>query len=341
MTPHRTAPEARSDLLARIRDEVATGQRFLITSHARPDGDSIGAQGALALALIALGKEVRVVNRDPVPSAYRPLAGATLVEVADVVDGAFDALFVMECSDLSRPGVRGLDRYRAINIDHHLGNAHFGVINWVDSSYAACAEMTIEVIDVLGVALDRAIAEMIYLGILTDTGSFRHAGITARTFDVCRRTVEAGVDPAALARQVFDSSSMAKLRLMGALLDHMEVAAGGRLAILSVDMALLARTGATVDDLEGLINLPLQVRDVEAVVMFKQGPDGSWRASARSKGGIDVRAVAAAYGGGGHLNASGFDLPAGSPDVRAEVIARMQEAIDAWTASSSSTSLPA
>ena len=198
-------------------------------------------------------------------------------------------LFVMECGDLSRPGVAGLERYRAINIDHHLGNTQYGAVNWFDSSYAACAEMVVEVIDALGVPLGRGMAEAVYLGIVTDTGSFRHAGVSARTFEICRRVAETGADPAMMARQIFDSNTVGKLKVTGALLDGMRLEADGRLAVLALDNETLQRTGASVDDMDGLINLPLQVRQIEAVVMFKETTDGTLRVSARSKGDIDVR----------------------------------------------------
>jgi phosphoesterase RecJ-like protein len=314
-------------LLALICDEIARGQRFLITSHARPDGDSIGSQVALALALRALGKDARMVNRDAPPAHYLPFDGVADIEVAAAAEGDYDALFVMECGDLTRPGVAGLERYRVVNIDHHLGNTGYGAVNWFDSGYAACAEMVVEVVDALAVPLTPAIATALYLGIVTDTGSFRHSGVSARTFDVCRRIAAAGVDPAAMARQVFDSSTIGKLRLMGTLLEHMRLEADGRLAVLAVDNATLALTGATVDDLDGLINIPLQVRQIDAVVMFKETADGGLRVSARSKGDIDVRAVATRYGGGGHRNAAGFDAPGRDEPARDEVVAALARAL--------------
>lgn len=318
-----------AEAVADICEELRRGERFLVTSHARPDGDSIGSQVAIALALRHIGKHVRIVNRDAPPSAYLAFAGVGDIEVAEAVDGEYDALLVMECGDLSRPGVAGLDRYRAINIDHHLGNTAYGAVNWFDASYAACAEMVVEIVDALGVPLDADIGAALYLGIVTDTGSFRHAGISARTFDICRRVTEAGVDPARLARQVFDSSTLGRLRLMGALLDGMALAVDGRLAVLSLDRALLVRTGATVDDLDGLINVPLQVRAIDAVVMFKEAEDGTWRASARSKGEIDVRAVATRFGGGGHRNAAGFDVPAPAAAGREAVLDALSRALGA------------
>lgn len=315
------------DLLARIVDLVRRGQAFLITSHARPDGDSIGSQLALAYALRALGKNVRLVNRDAPPDHYRAFPGVGDIEIAERVEGEFDAVFVMECSDLARPEVAGLNRYPIVNLDHHVGNAMYGAINWYDETAAACGEMVFDVVEALGVPLTREIATHVYLAILTDTGSFHHSNITPRTFEICRRAADAGVDPAAMARSVFDSNSFGKLKLIGALLATMRLEGDGRLAVLYLDDVMLADAGSTYNDTEGLINLPLTARDVQAVVFFKI--DGErLRVSLRSKGEINVREVARAYGGGGHRNASGFTAPGRYPDVRDAIVRQVVEAIE-------------
>ncbi len=280
----------------------------------------------MALAFDHLGKTSRIINRDPAPPAYRDLPGVDRVEVVTAANGPCDALFVMECGDLSRPGVEGLARYRVVNIDHHLGNTLYGDVNWFDTSAAACAEMVVDVIDALDVPLTRDIATAIYLGLVTDTGLFRHRGTSARSFEIAQRCVAAGVEPSDMARQIFDANSLGKLRLMGALLDKMTLHAGGQLAVLTADDALMAETGATPDDLDGLINLPLSVRDILAVVMFKT-IDGAQRASARSKGDINVRDVAARFGGGGHRNAAGFDAPGTDTAARQLVIDAVVDAI--------------
>ena len=199
-------------------------------------------------------------------------------------------------------------------------------MNWFDTSAAACAEMVVDIIDALDVPLTCDIATAIYLGLVTDTGLFRHRGTSARSFEIARRCVAAGVEPSDMARQIFDANSLGKLKLMGALLDAMTLHANGRLAVLAADDALLAMTGATSDDLDGLINLPLSVRDVQAVVMFKT-LDGTQRASVRSKGDINVRDVAARFGGGGHRNAAGFDAPGADAAARQRVIDEVIEAI--------------
>ena len=323
-----TATTTSADLLTRLSDAVMRRQRFLVTSHARPDGDSIGSQIALAHALRLLGKDVRVVNRDAPPTHYVDLPGVDQIEVADRVDGDFDAAIVLECGTLSRPGLDGLDRYFIINIDHHAGNAMYGALNWFDESAAACGEMVFELIVRLGVPLTTDIATQIYVAILTDTGSFHHSNITPRTFEICRRVADAGIDPAALARRVLDTKTVGTLKLMGAVLDSMQIEVGGRLAVLYLDSGILAVAGCTDGDTEGLINIPLTVPEIRAVVFFKVLAD-QVRVSLRSKDNIDVRAVATMFGGGGHRNASGFIVSDPFEEVRTAIIDRVAAAIDA------------
>jgi bifunctional oligoribonuclease and PAP phosphatase NrnA len=327
--PPTTASPERPRGLSAVCVELGRHQRFLLTSHARPDGDAIGSQLALAYALRALGKHVDLVNRDPVPEPYRQFPGTGDITIAERVEGDYDALVVLECSDLSRPGVAGLDRFRTVNIDHHLGNTGYGAVNWVDESAAACAELVVDIVDALGVPLSVEIATHAYVAILTDTGSFRHSHISARTFDICRRVAGAGVDPAAVARQVFDPGSLGRLRLMGALLAGMRLEAADRLAVLTLDDALVAATGASLDDTEGMINLPLSAGVVEAVVMFKPNGTGEpMRVSLRSKGRVDVRSVATRHGGGGHVNAAGFTAADDTDATRAGIVAEVVATLD-------------
>jgi bifunctional oligoribonuclease and PAP phosphatase NrnA len=323
----RPARTTVTDPVGAIRDAILQRQRFVLTSHARPDGDSIGSQLAMAFALDALGREVRIINADPPPDHYRDFPGVDRIEIASRADVDADAVIVMECSDLRRTGVEGLDGHFIINIDHHAGNGMYGAVNWFDESAAACGEMVFDVIQALGVPFGPQIATHIYLAILTDTGAFHHSNITPRTFEICRRAVEAGVNPAIMARRVFDSNSFGKLKLIGALLDSMELLVGGRLAVLSIDDAMLKACGCTHNDTEGVINLPLTAREIQAVVFFKATEDGGIRVSMRSKYDVDVRLVASAYGGGGHKNAAGFNVHGPLADVRAGIIDRITDAI--------------
>jgi phosphoesterase RecJ-like protein len=302
-------------------------QRFVIVSHVRPDGDAIGSVLAMAFALRALGKEVRAVSRDRPPAPMLVFPGVSEIEVTEQVDDPGDAVIVMECGDLARTGVAGLDGGFVINIDHHPGNSMYGALNWFDISAAACGEMVFDVIRALGVPLTTEIAVHVYIAILTDTGSFHYGNITPRTFDICRQCVDAGVNPPAVARSIFDSNNLGRLKLFGAVLSRMQLDDTGRIATVSVDQELARNCGGTYEDTEGLINLPLTVKEILAVVFFKENAPGDWRVSMRSKGEIDVNAVAKAFGGGGHKNASGCSARGTLEEVTAIFRQRLTDAI--------------
>jgi phosphoesterase RecJ-like protein len=328
-----------TDALARIADEIRKRQRFVLSSHVRPDGDAIGSQLAMAFALWQLGKEVRLVNRDQAPAPMMVFPGVSRIEVAGRIDDPGDAVIVMECGDLTRTGVDGFERGFVINIDHHLGNSNYGALNWFDGTAAACGEMVFELIAELGVPLTPDIATHIYVAILTDTGSFHYSSISPRTFDICRQCVEAGIDPPAIAGAIFDSNSLGRLKLFGAVLSKMELDATGRVATVYVDQKLAQECGGTYEDTEGIVNLPLTVKEIEAVAFFKEAGPDDWRVSMRSKGEIDVNAVAKEFGGGGHKNASGCSARGSFRELKQIFQDKLLAAIEkAWTASSSSTS---
>ena len=312
----------------RIIDAIQQRQRFVVSSHARPDGDSIGSQLAFAYALRILGKDVTIVNRDPAPAPLMAFPGVPDIRIADTVSGEYDAAVIMECGDLARPGVAGLDRYFLINIDHHPGNTGYGNINWFDASAAACGEMVFDLVQALGVPLTVEIATHVYLAILTDTGSFHYSSISPRTFDICKLTLEAGVDPVSVARSVYDSNNMGRLKLFGAVLSAMQIDPSGRIAIVYLDHEMARAAGGTYEDTEGLINLPLTVKEIQAVVFFKQTEGEEYRVSMRSKGEIDIGAVAKDFGGGGHKNAAGCTVPGPIDSLQKLFLDKIEQAID-------------
>ena len=308
----------------RVCDDLRRHQRFVITSHVRPDGDAIGSALALAWALQAIGKQARVVNRDRAPVQLEEFPGVDQIEIAETVPPDTDAVVVLECGDLDRTGLAGLDRHHVINIDHHPGNTGFGAVQWFDGTAAACGEQVFEIIAELGAPLTRDMATHLFVAIVTDTGSFRYPGVSPRTFTISARLLEAGADPVFVARKLYDSNTLGRLRLQGAVLRTLELLESGHLATLHLDAATLAATGATAEETDGLINLPLSVKAIQAVVFFKQAEDGQYRVSLRSKGEVDVGRVARGFGGGGHKNASGCTLAGDLADVTAKVLERLR-----------------
>jgi len=318
-----TSPE-----IPRIADALRARQRFVLSSHSKPDGDSIGSQLAMAYALQAIGKDVTVINADPAPATLMAFPGVPGIRIAPRVDGEFDAAIVMECGDLTRTGVTGLERFFVVNIDHHPGNTNYGQINWFDAGAAACAEMVFDVVRALGVPLTVEIATHVYLAIVTDTGSFHYSSISPRTFDICRQCLEAGVDPVALSRQVFDSNTAGRLRMFGAVSQAMTLDPTGRIAVLYLDQGIAAATQGEYNDTDGLINQPLTVKEIQAVVFFKKIEGDQYRVSMRSKGAIDIGAIAAEYGGGGHKNAAGCTITGAIDTLRATLVEKIEGAID-------------
>ena len=299
----------------------------MVASHQRPDGDAIGSAMAMALTLRALGKEATVVT-DAIPPVFlQPFPDVAGIHITPELHDAFDAALIMECSELSRTGVRGLDRSPVMNIDHHPGNKVYGAINWIDESAAACGEMVFTLIESLGVALTSEIATHVYLAVLTDTGSFHFSHLSPRTYEIAKRCVEAGADPQWIARTHYDSNSLSRVRIFGAVMNDMVIVDEGRVAMIAITRGRMDELNGTNDDLEGLINFPLTVKDIEAVAFFKETGDREWRVSLRSKGSVDIGAIARQFKGGGHTNAAGCSTTGDLDTVHKQFGALLADAV--------------
>ncbi len=324
------APE---DLLKKIRQ----GNRFLLTSHVNPDGDAIGSELGLARVLRRLGKGAVVWNRDETPAVYRPLPGSDRVHLGEEPPAGFpekfDAIVVLECPSPDRTGLeQHLGALPVLNIDHHLGNQHYGVVNWVDSAAPAVGEMVFRLAQTLKVALEPEIASCLYLTLVTDTGGFRFSNATPAAFEAAAALVREGAHPEQVAQWLYESQPEPVVRLLGEVLQTLELHDGGRIATVRLDPEMFARAGASAGDSEGLIDTPRSIAGVEAVALIRRRPDGSHKVSLRSRGEVDVEKVARHHGGGGHRNAAGFalDTPAGAAadgtgKVQEQVVAELSE----------------
>jgi bifunctional oligoribonuclease and PAP phosphatase NrnA len=292
-------------MLDRVLQEIRSRHRFVVTSHARPDGDGIGSALACGQILRRLGKAADVVMHDGVPRIYRNLPFADRAIQADSVPPN-DAVILLECDGIKRTLLQGLEDCFLINIDHHVSGRNFAHINWIDSGVMATAELVYRMARLAGVAVDADIATCLYTGLMTDTGSFMFEGTGEHTFALARELVLAGANPAHCARHIYFGHSTAKLRLLGAALANLH--REGSLAWMWVAREQMERFDGREEDCEGLVNYALSIGDVEVAIFLHELPDGRWRVSLRSKGAVNVSTVAEHFGGGGHKCASGFAL---------------------------------
>lgn len=314
-------------MLSQVVELIEAKRRFAITSHIRPDGDSLGSSLGLYWLLRALDKEVEVIMRDPVPHSYRQLPGANEVRVTPAVEPSYHAVFVIECSDITRPGLIDLEKQLVVNIDHHSTTALFGSINWIDSTASAVGEMIYNLCKATGVRVTKEIAECVYTALITDTGSFHYSNTTERTFKVASELVRTGVKPAKTAEAVFASYPWSRIQLMGAVLSTARRDESGRVACMRQTLEMQRQAHASDEDADGFVNYPLTVGEVEAVAMLKECEAGTYRTSLRSKGDVNVAKVAEKFGGGGHRNAAGCTLKGSWEEAETVIIALLQEAV--------------
>ncbi len=315
-------------MLSQVVELIESKRRFAITSHIRPDGDSLGSSLGLFWLLRSLDKDVEVIMRDPVPHAYQQLPGAKQVRVTPIVDQNYDAVFVIECSDITRPGLKDLEKQFVVNIDHHSTTALFGGINWIDSTASAVGEMIYNLCKATGVRVTKEIAECAYTALITDTGSFHYSNTTERTFKVASELVRTGVRPAKTAEAVFASYPWSRIQLMGAVLSTARRDSSGRVAVMRLTSEMQERTGASDEDADGFVNYPLTVGEVEAVALLKECAPETYRISLRSKGDVNVARVAEKFGGGGHRNAAGCTLQGPWEEAEQEIVTLLRDAVE-------------
>jgi len=309
-------------MLKEVLKQIEQRSRFLLTSHARPDGDAIGSALACCQVLRLMGKEAEVVLHDGVPRIYKPLPFADTVITAERVNGKYEAAIILECDSIQRTRLQGLEDRFLISIDHHVSGRPFAHVNWIDPKAVTTAEMVYRLAREAGVAISPGIATCLYTAVLTDTGSFMFQGTNEHTFALARDLVLAGADPVHCARNVYFGHSTAKMRLLGAALSNLH--REGSLAWIWVTSEQMEHAGAKEEDCEGLVNYALSIQDVEVAAFFRELPDGSFRVSLRSKGQLNVAEVAARFGGGGHECASGCSLEGPLAMAVARVVAELR-----------------
>ncbi len=302
---------------------------FLIACHENPEGDAIGSELALALALRKMGKTATVLNSDPVPGNLAFLPGADTV-VAEADGSTHEVAVVVDCGSPERTGRVETELRKCpflVNIDHHSTNDAQGDFCLIDTEAAAAAILVHRILVALGAAIDRDIAVNIYAAILTDTGSFRYSNASPEAFRIAGDMVRTGIDPREVAERIYETQTAEKLGLLGRVLGSLELASGGRIAAITTRKEDLRDFSATRDHLEGFINYPRSIAGVEVAAAFREEDAGEFRVSLRSKGRVDVSAVAAALGGGGHRNAAGCTVRGPLDEVKRRVFGMLEAAL--------------
>lgn len=314
-------------MIQRIISEIALNNTFLIAAHENPDGDAVGSSLALAIFLSSMGKDVTIYSCDLLPENYSflPMAETILYEIPD---RKYDICFVLDAGDLCRAGKKlgNCNRIgKIINIDHHPDNRNFGTINLVDSNASATGVLVYRIMTAAGYSIDYNTALCIYTAIVTDTGSFRYSNADQEAFQISGQMVSKGINPWFVAEKLYESQPRQRLDLLSLALSTLHVADRGDVASITVSLDMYEKTGATSDLTDGFINYPRSIRGVEVAVFFREIENGMFKVGFRSKGKVDVSALAAAFGGGGHHNAAGCKIAGSIEDAMNKIISYVEK----------------
>lgn len=321
--------ESRDQAIENIAAAIEQNQRFLVATHVRPDGDAIGAVLAMTSILQRLQKQARPFCQDPVPPGQAFLPGTEKIRSRPDGIDHYQVAVLVDCGEYSRVGPNLANAIRPIptiiNIDHHVNRDPFGTFFWVDPKASSTCEMLYLLTQRLHLSLDPDLATQLYTGLLTDTGSFRFSNTSHRALEVASRLAAAGAEPAAIAQQVYESSTPQRLVLLAQVLNTVQFYRNDRLVVAELTQKMFNRSAASPTDSDGFIDLLRSVQSVQVAVLFRESHDGMVHVSLRSKGQSDVAAFARSYGGGGHHNAAAFHLQSELLLAKAEVIQKLTD----------------
>lgn len=313
-------------MLKEIAKQIENNQSFLITAHESPDGDAIGSCLALASYLYEIGKDVTVHLKDPVPDLYRflPLSDTVFQQLPD---RDFDICFVLDVGEFRRAGKQVVDCKRIgafINVDHHKTSENFGIINLIDVNAAATGLLVYRIIKAAGGEISLRAAQSIYVALLADTGSFRYSNSNPEAFSVAGEMIAKGVNAWDISSRLYESQPRERIELLSLALSTLAFSDCGRVATIAVTLDMYGKTGTDAELTDGFVNYPRSVKGVEVAIFFRQLTATSYKAGFRSKGLVDVSALAAPFGGGGHHNAAGCNIDGTLEEVREKVFSHIK-----------------
>jgi phosphoesterase RecJ-like protein len=315
--------------IARI---LRTEDRFLVVTHINPDGDALGSLLGTALALAEMGKRSCPLSADRIPDMYDFLPGRDrVVSDANLVPFKPDWLLALDTATEQRiSGDLSLFRTggaRLINLDHHVSNPHYGDLNLVRPQATSTAEIVLEILKQAGYTLSQDVAKCLYTGLITDTGCFRFSGVDSRTLEVGAELLATGFDSYAVTLHLFEENSFARVQLERLILDRLEVLLDGQLALSMLYAEDFGRVGADRSEMENLVDKLREIRGVEVGVLITESANGPNRVSFRSKGRVDVSALASPLGGGGHRSAAGLRIELPLDQIKEKITKAVSKAL--------------
>ncbi len=318
--------------LKKIINCIKQENNFLITSHTSPEGDALGSELAFYLMLKKLGKNAWIVNEDPVPDAYGFLPAREVIKKFDhnAKNIKFDIFAALDCSDLKRAGdVYRLNTRNAkiINIDHHISNINFGTLNWVEPHVSSASEMVYSLYRAMRVPFDKQTATLLYVGMLTDTGSFRYSNTLSSTHLAVAELLRYDIDVVRIYRNAYENIPLEDIRLLTKILPRMKTQFEGKVVWFQVNKKILKEhIDASFDLSEHLLSFARSIKGVEVALLFRENFDtkNEVRVNFRSQGKVDVNKVASYFGGGGHKTASGATVRGEINNVRRQVLDKIK-----------------
>jgi bifunctional oligoribonuclease and PAP phosphatase NrnA len=317
-------------MMKQILHQIENSENLLLASHISPDGDAVGSLTALGLSLEILGKKVTFYSESAIPAVYRFLPATGRITRSINSRNEFDVAVILDCSTLDRVGnsVHLIEKIpMIINIDHHVTNSFFGHLQLVDTWACATAEIVYWLIRKMDIRINKAIATSIYTGILTDTGSFRFSNTNENAFSICREMMEYGVDPSYVAQHVYGFYSLGRLKLLNRALNSIEISENGKVSIMTLTQEMFRKTHSQAEDTEGFLNYARNIKDIKVAALIQEQPASGnngagkcgYHISLRSDGAVDVSAIAAGFGGGGHRTAAGFCIASSSEEIKSQL----------------------
>jgi phosphoesterase RecJ-like protein len=298
----------KSEPVELIRKKIIQSQRIVITSHLRPDGDSLCTSLALYFMGKQLGKDMAIINKDNTPFPFNLYPDIGNIQIGQIASKKFDVIILLECANVSRSGQLNIDDYFKINMDHHFSNDYYADINWVDPQASAVSEMAFELCKKLGVKITPEIANHLYCGIVSDTGSFQFSNTNAEAFKACSELVSLGASPIKISERLFNNNPPEKIKLLGYVLSTLKMNETGDVAVITMFKEHLDKLDLKEIETEDITTLARSIKGVKMVLFFKQMDEDTFRVSLRSKGSANAAMIAEHFGGGGHRHAAGFTV---------------------------------